>query len=49
MAVPRALDPFVAAADRAVLFVDFDGSLSPIVRVHVHAPVIVGAPVIASP
>ena len=31
MAVPRALLPFVDAPDRAALFVDFDGSLSPIV------------------
>jgi trehalose 6-phosphate phosphatase len=31
MAVPHALQPFVDAPDRAALFVDFDGSLAPIV------------------
>ena len=43
MAVPRALDPFVAAADRAVLFVDYDGSLSPIVRDPAAAKVLPAA------
>jgi trehalose 6-phosphate phosphatase len=32
VAVPRALTPFVAAADRSVLLLDFDGSVAPIVR-----------------
>lgn len=31
MAIPRALEPFVADPARAALFVDFDGSLAPIV------------------
>lgn len=43
MAVPRALDPFVVSAARAVLFVDFDGSLSPIVADPAAAKVLPAA------
>jgi trehalose 6-phosphate phosphatase len=43
VAVPRALEPFVERPDRAALFVDYDGSLAPIVLDPAEARVLPAA------